>query len=94
MILDDFALRAEPMRSTGAPVVVLEGADSAPEFHAVLDLRVLLDVATVVRRRRLLEREGEQTRCSGAEDHYFASVMPSDRFDLILGGGHVDEPLR
>ncbi len=22
---------------------------------------------------------------SGAEDHYFGSVMPPDRFDLILG---------
>lgn len=33
-------------------------------------------------------------RWSVAEEHYIASAMLSDRFDLILGEGDVDEPLR
>lgn len=89
---DDVPLLTEPIRSVIAPVVVLEGAYSArPELHDLLDLRVLLEVPTEVRRRQLLEREGEayrsdwEARWSGAEDHYFGSVMPPDRFDLILG---------
>lgn len=91
---DDVPLRAEPIRSVIAPVVLLEGAYSArPELHDLLDLRVLLEVPTAVRRRQLLAREGEEyrsdweARWSAAEDHYFASVMPPDRFDLVLGVG-------
>ncbi|WP_420451707.1 uridine kinase family protein [Ilumatobacter sp.] len=89
---DDVPLRTEPIRSVIAPVVVLEGAYSArPELHGLLDLRVLLEVPAGVRRRQLLEREGEayrsdwEARWSGAENHYFGSVMPPARFDLILG---------
>jgi uridine kinase len=88
---DVVPLRAEPVRSVLAPVVVLEGAYSArPELHELLDLRVLLDVPTDVRRRQLLEREGDEyrsdweTRWSSAEDHYFGSIMPPERFDLVL----------
>lgn len=89
---DDVPLQTEPLWSVSAPVVVLEGAYSArPELHDLLDLRVLLEVPSEVRRRQLLEREGDEyrsdweARWSGAEDHYFASVMPPARFDLVLG---------
>ncbi|WP_395155733.1 uridine kinase [Ilumatobacter sp.] len=89
---DDVPLRTEPSRSVIASVVVLEGAYSArPELHDLLDLRVLLEVPTDVRRRQLLERDGAEyrsdweARWSAAEDHYFGSVMPPDCFDLILG---------
>ena len=57
----------------------------------MLDLRVLLDTPADVRRQRLLEREGEayrtdwEARWSAAEEHYFGTVMPPSRFDLILG---------
>ena len=75
-------------------VVVLEGAYSCrPELHDLLDLRVLLDIPPWVRRRRLLEREGDafradwEARWSAAEDHYFGTVMPPERFDLVLGAG-------
>jgi uridine kinase len=88
---DDPPLRAEPVRSVVAPVVMLEGAYSArPELHDLLDLRVLLDVPTDVRHRQLLEREGKEylsdwdARWSEAEDHYFGSVMPATQFDLVL----------
>jgi uridine kinase len=84
-------LQSEPIRSVIAPIVILEGAYSArPELHDLLDLRVLLDVATDLRRRQLLDREGEEyradweSRWSAAEDHYFGTVMPPHRFDLVL----------
>jgi len=88
---DHPSLRPEPIRTVVAPVVILEGAYSArPELHDLLDLRVLLDVPTDVRRRQLLEREGDEYRAdwearwSAAEDHYFGSVMPVQRFHLVL----------
>lgn len=71
---------------------MLEGAYSCrPEMHDLLDLRVLLDVPHALRRRQLLEREGAayrtdwESRWSAAEDHYFSTVMPPDRFDVVLG---------
>jgi uridine kinase len=74
-----------------APIVILEGAYSCrPELHELLDLRVLIDVPSELRRARLLEREGEEYRAdwegrwAEAEDHYFATVMTSDRFDLVV----------
>lgn len=89
---DDVApLRPTPTVARATPVVVLEGVYSCrPELHDLLDLRVLLEVRHDLRRRRLIEREGSDhdpawdRRWSEAEDHYFASVMPDDRFDLIL----------
>lgn len=89
---DVVPLRCEPIHSVLASVVILEGAYSArPELHDLLDLRVLLEVSTNVRRQRLLERDGEEyrsdweARWSVAEDHYFGTVMPPERFDLVLG---------
>lgn len=84
-------LAAVPVIARAAPVVVLEGAYSCrPELHDLLDLRVLLDVPPEVRRRQLLQREGDvyrdewEARWSMAEDHYFGTVMPPERFDLVL----------
>ena len=75
-----------------APVVVLEGAYSCrPELHDLLDLRVLLVVPDEVRRAQLRQREGEayraewDARWAAAEEHYFGTVMPPERFDLVLG---------
>lgn len=89
--------RSEPTVCTATPVVLLEGAYSArPELHDLVDLLVLLDTPTDVRLRRLLEREGEEYRAdwlgrwSAAEDHYFGTVMPRSRFDLVLTGATVD----
>lgn len=88
---DIVPLRREPRQCTVTPVVVLEGAYSArPELHDLLDLRVLLDTPTDLRLRRLLAREGESyqadwsARWSGAEDHYFGTVMRRGDFDLVL----------
>jgi uridine kinase len=84
-------LAAEPVVAPAARVVLLEGAYSCrPELHDLLDLRVLLDVSHQIRRRQLLEREGDayraewEARWSMAEDHYFRSVMPPEHFDLVL----------
>jgi len=82
---------AEPTVCEAGEVVVLEGAYSArPELHSRLDVRVLLDTPADRRRRQLLEREGDsyrsdwEERWSAAEDHYFNTIMPPDRFDMIL----------
>jgi uridine kinase len=94
---DIVPLRREPLRCAITPVVVLEGAYSArPELHDLLDLRVLVDTPTDVRLRRLLEREGAEYRAdwlgrwSAAEDHYFGTVMPRSRFDVVVTGATAD----
>jgi uridine kinase len=93
---DVVPLVPQPLVAEPAPVVVLEGAYSCrPELHRVLDLRVLLDVPRAVRRRQLLEREGGdyraewEARWSAAEDYYFGTVMPAERFDVVLRGPHT-----
>jgi uridine kinase len=90
---DEVPLATEVVRTSSADVVVLEGAYSCrPELHDLLDLAVLLEPPTARRRQQLLDREGEayradwEGRWAEAEDHYFGSVMPEDRFDLVLDG--------
>lgn len=85
-------LATVPTVARAAPVVILEGAYSCrPELHDLLDLRVLVEVADDVRRRQLLEREGDayqadwEARWATAEDHYFGTVMPPEHFDLVVG---------
>ncbi|MGA2474591.1 MAG: hypothetical protein ABSG39_14050 [Acidimicrobiales bacterium] len=47
----------------------------------------------MVRRERLLQREGArhraewESRWGAAEDLYFDTVMPPEAFDLVLDGG-------
>ncbi|MEZ5412228.1 MAG: hypothetical protein R2761_29620 [Acidimicrobiales bacterium] len=89
---DDAPLAAEPIELEAGPVVILEGAYSArPELHDLLDLRVLLLAPAPLRTDRLRHRDGDTyhadwaARWSSAEDHYFGSVMPPSRFDLVLG---------
>jgi uridine kinase len=88
---DDPPLSPEVCRCESTGVVLLEGAYSGrPELADLLSLRVLLDVATEIRRAQLLEREGDgyrtdwEQRWSEAEDLYFGTVMTPDRFDLVL----------
>ncbi len=84
-------LSDEVVSTESRPIVILEGAYSCrPELQPSLDLTVLLDPASEVRRAQLLAREGDQYRSawehrwSEAEDHYFSIIMPRDRFDLVL----------
>ena len=88
-----------PTRVQRRSVVMLEGAYSCrPELHDVLDLRVLLDVPVDLRRARLLRRDGAayqadwDARWSGAENHYFGTIMTPDRFHLVLGADQPDPP--
>lgn len=87
---DDFYAGGSAATWDAGDVILLEGAYSCrPELHDLLDLRVLLDVPTDVRRRQLLEREGEhyrvdwEGRWSAAEAHYFGTIMPPTSFDLV-----------
>lgn len=89
---DEIPLSRQSILISVAPIVVLEGAYSCrPELHDLLDLRALLEIPRDIRRARLLDREGEEYRAdwegrwSAAEDHYFGTVMPPDRFDIVLG---------
>jgi uridine kinase len=82
---------SDPIVTRATSMVILEGAYSCrPELHDLLDVRVLVDIPDAVRRRQLLEREGEayrsdwEARWSAAEDWYFETVMPPERFDFIL----------
>lgn len=88
---DEVPLRAEPVHTRAAPIVILEGAYSArPELHDLLDLRVLLLAPADVRISRLRQRDGDAyhadwaARWTAAEDHYFSAVMPPERFDIVL----------
>jgi uridine kinase len=80
-----------PLVARATPVIIVEGAYSCrPELHDLLDLRVLMDIPRDLRRSQLLERDGHayradwEARWSSAEDHYFATVMPPERFDLLI----------
>lgn len=72
-----------------APTIVLDGAySSRPELADLIDLSVLVECPDTLRRRRLVEREGEaligrwHTLWDPAEDFYFAAVRPPESFDL------------
>lgn len=91
---DRLPLVDSPSRVERGSVVVLEGAYSCrPELHDLLDLLVLLDVPREIRNARLRVRDGADyhpdwdARWSGAEDHYFGTVMTPDRFDVVLRAG-------
>jgi uridine kinase len=88
---DVVPLAPVPLVARATPVIILEGAYSCrPELHDLLELRVLLDVPRDVRRRQLLAREGHdyradwEARWSEAEDHYFGTVMPPGRYDVVI----------
>jgi len=77
---------------TAEQKVVLEGVYSArPELADLVDLKALLLVPDDIRRAQLLAREGEayrrdwEARWAEAELWYFASVMPPEAFDVVLG---------
>lgn len=89
--LDPPPFADEPITVEAATVVLVEGAYTAhPDLDGLVDLRVLLELADEVRRGRLVAREGDDhdpvwdARWSEAEDHYFGTVMPPTRFDLVL----------
>ncbi|MEQ1786078.1 MAG: hypothetical protein ABL966_03410 [Acidimicrobiales bacterium] len=74
-----------------APVIILDGVYSArPELADLVDLRVLLLIDDDVRRAQLLAREGDtyrggwEARWTEAELHYFGTIMPPERFDLVV----------
>jgi uridine kinase len=88
---DDGSLARRPVTSGPAPVTILDGAYSArPELSDLFDLRVLYDAPAELRKRRLIQREGEDyretwnARWDEAEEWYFSRVMPPEAFDLVI----------
>lgn len=74
------------------PLIVLDGVYSGrPELADLVNFAVLVTMADdAERRRRLIAREGEtfmagwHTIWDAAEDHYFSTIAPPARFDLIV----------
>lgn len=75
-----------------SPLIVLDGAYSTrPELVDIIDLAILVEVPSdVVRRKRLIDREGEtymenwHRRWDPAEDFYFSKIRPRESFDIVL----------
>ncbi|HSJ84382.1 MAG TPA: hypothetical protein VLA91_11245 [Acidimicrobiia bacterium] len=89
--VDDGRLVEQDTLCRPAPVVILEGVYSArPELSDLFDLRVLYEAPADIRRRRIVEREGEDhrtewnARWEEAERWYFTEVMPPGAFDLVV----------
>jgi uridine kinase len=88
---DDGRLLDHPTVCQPAAVVVLEGVYSGrPEMSDLFDIRVLYEAPAGIRRRRIVEREGEDHRTEwnrrweAAEQWYFGNVMPRSAFDLVI----------
>ncbi len=87
----DGRLRDEPTVLAPGPVVILEGVYAArPELADLFDMRVVLVVPDEMRLSRLEEREGTigpwERQWHEAEDFYFATIMPMERFDVVVDG--------
>ena len=88
---DDGSLADDPVTCDPAPVIILDGAYSArPELADLFHLRVLLDVPADLRKKRLVQREGDghredwNRRWHDAEQWYFSEVMPRESFGLVV----------
>lgn len=74
-----------------APVILLDGIYSArPELADLVDVAVLIETDDLVRRKRLVVREGQDFMqrwhqlWDAAEDYYFTHIRPRASFDLLL----------
>jgi len=74
-----------------APVILLDGIYSArPELADLVDVAVLIETDDLVRRKRLVVREGQDFMqrwhqlWDAAEDYYFTHIRPRSSFDLLL----------
>ena len=74
-----------------APVILLDGVYSArPELADLVDVAVLVETDDLVRRKRLLMREGQDFMrrwhqlWDVAEEYYFTHIRPRSSFDLLI----------
>jgi uridine kinase len=84
-------LARESLTAAPAPIIVLDGAYSSRlELTDLIDLSILVELPENARLARLKAREGEdlhsawQAIWDEAEAHYFASVRPSHKFDIVI----------
>lgn len=75
-----------------AKVILIDGVYSAFHLRKTIDLSVLIECPDRERRKRLINREGEEfmldwhAKWDEAENYYFSQLMTRDRFDFILNG--------
>jgi uridine kinase len=84
-------LASEPITAQPSRIVILDGAySSRPELTDLIDLSILVTLPDVVRRARLMQREGEEFMSEWhaiwdeAEEFYFGAVRPPETFDVVI----------
>lgn len=84
-------LDPEPITLESSNVLILDGAYSTrAELADYLDLTVLVTLDDEVRRRRIMDREGEEwtlewfTVWDAAEDLYFGEIRRESEFDIVI----------
>jgi uridine kinase len=86
-----YGLAARVEERKPAPVIIVDGAySSRPELADLMDLAVLIDAPSTVRRERLGAREDPlflsawHARWDPAETYYFQQVRPPHVFDVVV----------
>ncbi len=75
-----------------APLVIIDGIYSAEKLWDLIDIFVLVELEDQERKKRLVEREGEEfmkdwhSKWDGVEDYYFQEIMPKSKFDFVIEG--------
>jgi uridine kinase len=86
-----FRMKPESIYREPAPLIILEGAYmTQPALADLIDLTVLIDTPTPVRRERIGKRDSAvfladwHRRWDDAESYYFTKVRPPSSFDLVV----------
>jgi uridine kinase len=84
-------LASASVRISALPVLIVEGLFvSRPELQPFLDLSILVDAPTTVRRRRQIDRADASpewlARWDAAERMFFRRICPPETFDIVVRG--------
>jgi uridine kinase len=75
-----------------APLVIIDGIYSGERLRDLIDISVLVECADKLRKKRLIEREGDEfmkdwhSKWDEVEDYYFNELMPKSKFDFVIEG--------
>jgi para-aminobenzoate synthetase len=91
-----YGMKDEVTEVTSAAVILLDGVYTAgPYLRDLIDLRILVDVPTVERHRRLAMREDADflrrwhAIWDELERYYFNEVSPNASYDVVVGNDRV-----